>query len=192
MFSTRRSLLIAFVALNLSIGGLVSWFKFPIYLDSLGIFLATVLLGWRYGLVCALATVALGFFLVNPYLPFYVGTSIAIVFCVEALRRRNLYRNPLLTLASGLVLAVTAALVSAPVTAYLFGGATASGADLLTAYLLRVGRGMLDAVLLSGISSEALDKTLVTFIGVSILRGLPNTFLSRFSLRGAKDDRPRA
>lgn len=185
--AVRTSLVLAFVALNLTVGGLVSWLKIPVYLDSLGIVIATILLGWRSGFLCALLTVSLGFVFVNPFLTFYVLTSLAIASTVELLRRRNLYRNLATTLVSGLVLAIVAALFSAPVTAILFGGVTASGSDLLTAFFRSTGRSLLQSVLMSGLSSEPIDKLLVSTIAYLSLKGLPERFLDNFRLRGISD-----
>jgi energy-coupling factor transport system substrate-specific component len=185
--AVKISLVLAFVALNLTIGGIVSWLKLPIYLDSLGIVMATILLGWRNGVICAVLTVALGFVFINPYLPFYTLTSFAIVATVEILRRRNMYRNIGRTILSGLILAIVAAFVSAPVTAVAFGGVTASGVDLLTALFRQTGRSLFEAVLLSGISSEPVDKVLVSVVAFLSLRGLPDRFLEEFGLRGVSE-----
>jgi energy-coupling factor transport system substrate-specific component len=185
--AVRTSLVLAFVALNLTIGGLVSWLKIPVYLDSLGIVMSTILLGWRYGMLCALLTVTLGFVFINPYLPFYVVTSLVIAATVEVLRRRNLYRNLGTTVLCGLILAVVAAIVSAPVTAILFGGVTASFSDLLTAFFRRTGRTLLQSVVLSGLSSEPVDKVLVSTVAFLSLKGLPERFLQNFNLRGISD-----
>jgi energy-coupling factor transport system substrate-specific component len=187
MNPVKTSLLVAFVALNLTVGGLVSWLKLPIYLDSVGIVMATILLGWRYGSISALLTVALGFFFVNPYLPFYAVTALGIVGTVEFLRQRNMYRSLASTILGGLLLAFVAALISAPVTAFLFGGVTASGTDLLTAVFLKTGRNLIQSVVFSGLSSEPVDKTLVSVIAFFSLKGLPDKFLRTFELRSAMD-----
>jgi energy-coupling factor transport system substrate-specific component len=184
--AVKTSLVLAFVALNLTVGGLVSWLKLPVYLDSLGIVMATILIGWRYGVLCAVLTCLLGFFS-RPYLPFYTGTSIAIALTVELLRRRNMYRNLGYAILAALILAVVAALCSAPVTAIVFGGVTASGSDLMTAFIRGTGRSLLQSVLISGLSSEPVDKTLVTLVAFFSLRGLPERFISNFKLRGISD-----
>lgn len=184
--AVKTSLVLAFVALNLTVGGLVSWLKLPVYLDSLGIVMATLLLGWRYGVWCAVLTCFLGFFS-RPYLPFYVLTSIAIAIAVELLRRRNMYRNLGTTIVAGLIVAVVAALFSAPVTAIVFGGVTASGSDLVTAFFRGTGRSLLQSVLISGLSSEPVDKTLVSIVAFLSLRGLPERFIRNFKLRGISD-----
>ena len=184
--AVKTSLVLAFVALNLTVGGLVSWLKLPVYLDSLGIVMATILMGWRYGVACAVLTCLLGFFS-RPYLPFYTGTSIAIALTVEFVRRRNMYRNLGYAIIAGLILAVIAALCSAPVTTIVFGGVTASGSDLVTAFFRGTGRTLMQSVLISGLSSEPVDKTLVTLVAFFSLRGLPERFISNFNLRGISD-----
>lgn len=184
--AVKTSLVLAFVALNLTVGGIVSWLKLPVYLDSLGIVMATILMGWRYGAWCAVLTCLLGFF-GRPYLPFYTATSLAIAGTVEIFRRKNLYRNVGLTVISGLILGVIAALVSAPVTAVVFGGVTASGSDLVTAFFRSTGRTILQSVVISGLSSEPIDKVLVSLVAFLSLRGLPEKFLTNFKLRGISD-----
>jgi energy-coupling factor transport system substrate-specific component len=185
--SVRTSLVIAFTALNLTIGGLVAWLRLPIYLDSMGIVLASLLLGWRAGVACAVLTCLIGFFVVNPYLPFFTGTAIVIALVVDRLRRRNMYRSTELTFVSALILAASAALASAPVAAFVFGGVTTSGSDLLTAFFRATGRNLLDSVMLSQFTSEPVDKLIVTFVAISVIRALPRSFLAQHGLRPYKD-----
>ena len=185
--SVRTSLVIAFTALNLTIGGLVAWLKLPIYLDSTGIVLASLLLGWRAGVACAVLTCLIGFFVVNPYLPFFTGTAIVIALVVDQLRRRNMYRSAVLTVVSALILAACAALTSAPVAAFVFGGVTTSGSDLLTAFFRATGRNLLDSVMLSQFTSEPVDKLIVTLVSIAVVRALPKSFLKQHGLRAHAD-----
>lgn len=185
--SVRTSLVIAFTALNLTIGGLVAWLRLPIYLDSMGIVLASLLLGWRAGVACAVLTCALGFFIVNPFLPFFTGTAVLIAVTVDVLRRRNWYRTPALTIVSALILAAVSALASAPVAAFVFGGVTTSGSDLMTAFFRATGQSLLNSVMLSQLTSEPVDKLIVTLIAVAVVRALPRSFLRQHGLRHHAD-----
>lgn len=185
--SVRTSLVIAFTALNLTIGGLVAWLKLPIYLDSTGIVLASLLLGWRAGVACAVLTCLIGFFVVNPYLPFFTGTAVLIAIVVDQLRRRNMYRSPALTVVSALILACAAALASAPVAAFVFGGVTTSGSDLITAFFRATGKTLIDSVMLSQLTSEPVDKLIVTLVSVSVVKSLPRSFLMQHGLRPYRD-----
>ncbi|NQW02444.1 MAG: hypothetical protein HQ485_00275 [Acidobacteria bacterium] len=185
--SVRTSLVIAFTALNLTIGGLVAWLKLPIYLDSTGIVLASLLLGWRAGATCAVLTCAIGFFVVNPYLPFFTVTAVIIAVVVDQLRRRNMYRTPGLTVVSALILACAAALASAPVAAFVFGGVTTSGSDLITAFFRATGQTLLESVMISQFTSEPVDKLIVTLVSIAVIRALPRSFLQQHGLRPHAD-----
>ncbi len=179
----KTSIALALAAINLTIGGIVSWLKLPIYLDSIGLILSTVLLGWRYGLLTGSITVGVGFLIINPYLPAYSATLIALVITCELLTKKQMFRNIRSSVIAGIILALVAAIVSAPVTAYLFGGVTASGVDLLTALIRQTGQNILNSVILSGISSEIVDKILVSISACLILRSLPRRFFKDFGLR---------
>ena len=72
----KTSIALALAAINLTIGGIVSWLKLPIYLDTIGLIISTVLLGWRFGLMTGIVTVGVGFFIINPYLPAYSATGV--------------------------------------------------------------------------------------------------------------------
>lgn len=179
----KSSIALALAAINLTIGGIVSWLKLPIYLDTIGLIISTVLLGWRWGLLTGIVTVGVGFLVINPYLPAYSATLIALVGTTELLARRFMFRNIGWSVVAGFILAIVAAIVSAPVTAYLFGGVTASGADLITALLRQTGQTVLQSVVLSGISSELVDKTVVSIAVSLIFRALPRRFFIEFALR---------
>lgn len=180
------SIALALAAINLTIGGVVSWLKLPIYLDTIGLVISTVLLGWRFGLLTGVVTVGVGFFIINPYLPAYSATLIALVTTTELLARRYMFRSIRSSVVSGLILAIVAAVISAPVTAFLFGGVTASGADLLTAFLRQTGQTILESVVLSGVSSELVDKLIVSIAACQIFRALPRRFFIEFSLRSQR------
>jgi energy-coupling factor transport system substrate-specific component len=175
-------------ALNLIIGFLVAFFKLPFYLDSIGIILTTLLVGWRLGILCSVITVVAGFLIINPYLPFYIFTSFLITLTVNFLRNRNFFSSLVKVIFSGIIIALVSAIVSAPVTTYLFQGSTLSGSDAITAYFISTGRTILDSVLLSGISSELIDKISVCSISYFILRSLPVSFYGNNNFRYYKDD----
>jgi energy-coupling factor transport system substrate-specific component len=181
------SVLISLTALNLIIGSIVSFFKLPIYLDSIGIVLATILIDWRYGLICSLITVLGGFLLINPYLPFYTLTSFAIVFTVNLLRKWNFLSTLWKVILSGIIIAIVSAVISAPITTYLFEGSTLSGNDAITAYFISTGKTILNSVVLSGISSELVDKIAVVLISFIILKSIPISFFKKNHFRYYKE-----
>lgn len=188
LLGRRFSLILGLAALNLAIGAVVSLIKLPIYLDSIGVVIAAIVLGVIPAIVCGAITCGVGFFLVNPYLPAYFGTSIVIALLAVLCRRLNLFRSLPLAMVSGLIIAIGAALASAPITAYLFGGATLSGVDAITAFFVSSGKALIESVLYAGLASEPVDKVLVCLIAFSVLRSLPNSFFSKNGLRSYRND----
>jgi len=81
---------------------------------------------------------------------------------------------------TGFVVALTAAIVSTPISVYLYGGITASGSSFITAYLLQTGQGMLSAVLSTGFLVEPVDKITTSMLAFAIVQGLSTRFLARF------------
>lgn len=90
---------------------------------------------------------------------------------------------------AGLVTGVVAALVSAPIAAYVFGGVTGAGTDLIVAALRQGGADVLQASLGQGFFSDPIDKIITSFVVYLILVSLSARFLARFPL-GERLTRP--
>jgi len=175
------------IAVNIVIGTLVRKAAFPVYLDTVGTIAMVILLGWRWGLLGSALAVLVGTLIIFPMYFYFSLTAVGIVFTVEFCRRRNMFRNLPLTVFSGIVIAVVAALLSAPVTTFLFGGVTATGNDVMTAFFHKMGGTLLKAVLLSGFASEPVDKVITVLVVYWALHGLPARFTQRFGLRRLAD-----
>lgn len=80
----------------------------------------------------------------------------------------------------GLVCGILSALISAPISAVVFGGVTGSGTDLLVAAFQQAGSDLQTAVLQQGLLSDPIDKTIEFFIAFVILQTLSRRFVSRF------------
>jgi energy-coupling factor transport system substrate-specific component len=78
----------------------------------------------------------------------------------------------------GIVTGLVAAVVSAPVVAYLFGGVTGSGSTFIVALFLKAGQQLLSAALLSGLAAEPVDKTLQVLLAALLYRATPGDFIS--------------
>ncbi len=82
--------------------------------------------------------------------------------------------------AAGVVTGIIAAIVSAPIAAYVFGGVTGSGTDVLVAALRQGGSDVLSASLGQGLFSDPIDKTITSFVVFIILAGLSPRVIARF------------
>jgi uncharacterized membrane protein len=76
----------------------------------------------------------------------------------------------------GLITGIVAAIISAPTAAYVFGGVTGAGTDLLVAAFRASGAGILSSVMAQGAVSDPFDKMLSFMVVWLILRSLPARF----------------
>jgi energy-coupling factor transport system substrate-specific component len=195
MFTTPRLILIALcAALNFAIGTVVYLIKLPIYLDSIGTILCALLLAparW-VAFVCACLAGTIGLLitglLVNPFLPWFWLTVVGIAlvsafFTAEGVATFRARPMPAGAFAArivgyGIVTGLVAAIVSAPVVAYLFGGVTGSGSTFIVALFLKAGQQLLSAALLSGLAAEPVDKTLQVLLAALLYRATPADFIA--------------
>jgi energy-coupling factor transport system permease protein len=83
---------------------------------------------------------------------------------------------------AGALTGVVAAIVSAPIAAYLFEGVTGSGTDLIVAALRQGGADVLNASLGQGLFSDPIDKTITSFVVFLVLMSLSPRLIARFPL----------
>ena len=83
---------------------------------------------------------------------------------------------------AGAITGVVAAIVSAPIAAYVFGGVTGSGTDVLVAALRQGGSDVFQASLGQGLFSDPIDKTITSFVVFVILASLSTRLVARFPL----------
>jgi hypothetical protein len=81
---------------------------------------------------------------------------------------------------AGLVTGIVAAIVSAPIAAYVFGGVTGSGVDVLVVAFRTAGSDLYSATLQQGLLSDPLDKMITSFVVFLIVSSLPRRFVARF------------
>jgi len=194
MFTTPRVVLIALcAALNFALGSIVFLIKLPIYLDSIGTILCALLIAPRAWVAFSCAALAglisscIAGLLINPFLPWFALTDVAIALVsafitargIAIFRARPIRVGALVVrvISYGVLTGVVAAVVSAPVVAYLFGGVTGSGSALVVAYFLKTGQQLMNATLLSGLTAEPIDKSLQVLLAVLLYRATPGEFI---------------
>ena len=194
MFTTPRLILIALgAALNFSIGTIVYLIKLPIYLDSIGTILTALLLApdrmaaffcaWAAGWA-SLAVSGL----VNPFLPWFALTDVAIalvaallvVGAAKTFRARPLRSGSFVAqvIIYGIAIGIASAVVSVPVVVYLFGGVTGSGSAFVVAFFLKTGQHLTTAAMLSGLINDPLDKIVQVLLAALLYRATPADFIA--------------
>lgn len=87
----------------------------------------------------------------------------------------------------GLLTGVLAAVLSAPMAAYQFGGVTGAGTDLLVAAFRASGASIVQSVFAQGVVSDPFDKLTSFMLVWLVIQSLPRRLLSRFPYGGAND-----
>jgi energy-coupling factor transport system substrate-specific component len=170
------------IALNAVIGQLVgNVLKLPLYVDSIGTVLVGVLAGPLAGIATGvLSNVVWGLALPNASttIPFALTSAVIGLLAGLAGRRgafasRRGARGAILVAGIGFLVGLVAAVVSAPIAYFVFGGSTGGGTDILVAVFRNFTDSAFTATLLQAGVSDPLDKMLVFLLVWSILLALP-------------------
>lgn len=176
------------IAINIGIGAIVKALNLPLYLDSIGTILATLLLGWRMGAIVGVLGFVITSVFINPFAIYFVGTQVVIAIFTHIVGKKGWFQNIFKTIISGVGLGIIAAIVSAPVIILVFQGATGNGAALLTSFFTKMGNQIINSVFLSGFSIEPIDKALQCILAFFILKSIPKTLLDKFRSGSLKEN----
>jgi energy-coupling factor transport system substrate-specific component len=143
------------VGLNLGIGFIVTTTKLPLYLDSIG--LISVIVGSAY----------------TPTLWAYAGTMTVIAIYVAVVRPFGYLSKWTPTALFGIGLGVACAVISAPVTTYVWKGMSLSGADSVAAFFSSKGLTPLVSVILTGLAVDPIDKLVTSVIAFGLMSRIP-------------------
>jgi energy-coupling factor transport system substrate-specific component len=169
------------VAFNIALAGIVLFLKLPVYLDCVGIITTTLIAGLVPGLIVTILAFAMMALLFNHIIIFYTGTAVAMAVITHLSAMIGGFKTMLRTVISGLVLGIVSALVSLPVTVYIFGGVTTAGATFLTAWFIHRGFSMKVAVFMTNMICDAsTDKIAEVLIAVWLVRSVPADLLVKF------------
>ena len=159
-------LIVAGVVTVAVVGGLAAWTYTQFYTDDLTFFNPTpdqdpgillTLIGWVIAIMLIAAVV--GFFAL-----LFLRRDASVAWVTVA----------------GAVTGVLAAIVSAPISANLFGGVTGAGTDFLVAFFRQQGADVLSASFQQGLISDPIDKITTFFVVYLILSALPHRTKARF------------
>jgi MFS family permease len=113
--------------------------------------------------------------LLSGNLPLFAGALIVGVLAGAFLIKNGGYAG-----LAGIATGVVAAIISAPISAYLFGGVSGSGTDILVASFMASGQNILSSVLAQGVVSDPFDKMASFMMVWAIINLLPKRILESF------------
>ncbi len=177
------------IAINIAVGHTTqNIIKFPsLYLDSIGTVLAGALAGPWAGLATGvLANVIWGLVLGIPSIIPFAITAAFIGFLAGVFGMRGWFassgspRTAGLAAVGGVITGVVAAIVSAPIAYYVFGGTTGGGTDALVAIFRSMTDNIFLAVQLQGLASDPVDKLVTYLVAFAILLAVPTSVKTIF------------
>jgi energy-coupling factor transport system substrate-specific component len=182
-FNTLTLVLIPIaIAINLAVGQVTKVLQIPLYLDSIGTVLVSVLVGpWAGALTGFLANTLWTLTGIFPPAIAFSGVAAMIGVLAGAFRSGDWMKVWWKSILGGLFTGLIAALLSAPIAAYVFGGVMGSGTDVLVAIFRSVGLNTIYANLAQGTFSDPIDKAITFFLIWAILSALPARIKSRFN-----------
>jgi energy-coupling factor transport system substrate-specific component len=161
------------VALNFAGSSIVQALKLPLFLDFGGTILVTMIGGFLPGFAVGLITIILQGLLQNPtsfaFLPLPLVGTFVLWLCLKNGMGRT-WPGFILAL---ILFSISLTLVTAPVVAFAFGGFTGAAWDVGTAVMVKAVGDIFSATIITQFFESLLDKGLLFFVVVAILRALP-------------------
>jgi energy-coupling factor transport system substrate-specific component len=168
------------LVLNIVLGQFVGSTFVPLYLDSIG----TVLVGLLAGRSAGAATGVLGslvWSLFNPtVLPFAAGAAVVgfLAGSVGTLVLRRAWLAPV----AGFLTGIAAAVVSAPVAAFVYGGTSGAATGAIVGMFRAMGDSLLAAVTKQALISDPADKAVAFLVAALLVLALPRRIRLQFPL----------
>lgn len=174
--------------LNIAGGSIALIFRLPLYFDTLGTFLAGILFGPFYGIIPGLLSGLLSGITTDVYSLFYIPVQVVVgftggLFFYDKTFATKKCRLPLYAAA----VTVPGTLVSASITALLFGGITSSGSTVIVQALHHLGMNLTVSVFCVQLVTDYLDRVVMLGLAVMVLNVLPSpavTFLKKGQRHG--------
>lgn len=170
--STTQNAIIAgiCIALNVGLGKVSNLLGLPVTMDTIGTILSAALLPWPLTLFVGGASSLVASVIIHPAFLFYVGTQLAIAVAAIVLFRIGAFSRLWTAAFAGLAIGIVSAVVSAPVTAIVFGGVSVPSLTALNALFLASGKSLWESVIRGALIVESLDKVAAGIVVWSILK----------------------
>lgn len=184
---TRSAVVIvAAIALNIGLGYLVQQvLLLPLYMDSVGTVIVGALLGPLAGALTGAASNLLwGLALDHREIMPYAITAAFIGWAAAFSAQNGAFTRWYKAIGAGILTGIASAIISAPITAYVFGGITEAGTDYVVSLIQQSGANVLQAATVQGFISDPVDKAVAFFVAWAALLVLRRYFPAPPARRG--------
>lgn len=166
------------VVINLVGAQVALLFRLPVYLDSIGTVFIAAVCGPVYGMLPNLLSGLIFGMTTDVYSLYYapVGILLGLLTGLVWKKKKDGFWWPFL---ATLIITVPTSLISAGITAGLFGGITSSGSTYLVQLLAKTPLGLTLSCFIVQLFTEYLDRLLAIYIVLILLKKFPASFLSK-------------
>lgn len=148
----------------------------PIYLDSMGTIMTAILLGPFYGLFSGALSALITGMTSDIYALYYMPVGIVLGVMTGFVFQKN-KSNKLFV--KSFCISVPASLISACITATVFGGITSSGSTMLVQLLAKTPLGLTLSCLIVQFFTDYFDRLLSLWLVFSVIKKLPDSFIKK-------------
>ena len=148
----------------------------PIYLDSMGTIMTAILLGPFYGLFPGVLSALITGMTSDIYALYYMPVGIALGVVTGFVFQKN-KSNKLFV--KSFCISVPASLISACITATVFGGITSSGSTMLVQLLAKTPVGLTLSCLIVQFFTDYFDRLLSLWLVFSVIKKMPDSFIKK-------------
>lgn len=148
----------------------------PIYLDSMGTIMTAILLGPFYGLFPGILSALVTGMTSDIYAFYYMPVGIVLGIVTGFVFQKN-KSNKLFVKA--FCISIPASLISACITATVFGGITSSGSTMLVQLLAKTPVGLTLSCLIVQFFTDYFDRLLSLWLVFSVIKKLPDSLTNK-------------
>ena len=180
--TTKHICIIAFaVVLNIVGGEIALLLHLPIYLDSIGTLFIAAVLGPYYGMLPHLLSGIIFGMLSDIYSLYYAPVGILLgLLAGNTWKKQHRHAGGLFKVA--LFITLPTSLLSASITACLFGGITSSGSTILIQLLAKTPLGLTLSCLIIQFFTDYIDRVVSLFLVSIFLKKVPISLWQKYQL----------
>lgn len=179
------TLVSAGAALNVVSSVVAGALGLPVYLDTIGTLVVSVVLGPWWGALTGVLTNLVGALYYGPTnIPFALANVTAALLWGYGVRSLGLGRRAWTYFLLCAAVGIATGAVGAVVALFVFGGSTGHASDAITAVFVAVGGELARAVFGSSVLTSMADKIISGFVGLAIIRALPPDLTEGLALPG--------
>lgn len=175
---SSRIRLIAFIAIAIAINlvgaNIALFFKLPIYLDSIGTLLVSVLLGPFYGVLAAILSALINWMTTDIFSLYFSPVAIVIALITGFIFNKNSKVSSLPYKA--LIVSLPGTVVASVITVILFQGITSSGSSIIAQFLNKMGIDLTVSLVIVQAITDYADRLISLIIVFIFVKRFANQF----------------